>query len=145
MKETREQKFKRLAEARVNRMIHELRLLGNLSNRTNYVYEKKDINTIFKALEEELEIAKLRFSSSPRIAFTLDKLPAKVKPQLPKITIKPLPIKVSTVAPCSNCFENRALKPYKNLNLCKKCYRKRKTIGKIRAHNGALGKGTFVK
>ena len=44
--ETREQKFKRLAEARTNRILHDLRLLGNLSA-PNYQWDKKDVNKIF--------------------------------------------------------------------------------------------------
>ena len=53
--------FVRLAEARVNRALREIRLIGNLSNRGAYQYADADIRQIFKALQRELEAAKARF------------------------------------------------------------------------------------
>jgi hypothetical protein len=55
-------KFVELAEARVNRGIKDLRLIGNLANRGAYVYEDEDIRKIFRALQKELDAAKARFS-----------------------------------------------------------------------------------
>ena len=60
MRDKRE-KFKKLAEARVNRAIKDLRLIGNLSNTSAYAYEDDDIRKIFRALQKELEEAKGRF------------------------------------------------------------------------------------
>lgn len=54
-------KFEELAEKRVNRAIDNIRLIGNLSNKNNYEFEKKDISKIFGALEEELRGARARF------------------------------------------------------------------------------------
>ena len=54
--------FVRLAEARVNRALREIRLIGNLSNRSAYTYGDTDVRTIFKALQRELDIAKSRFT-----------------------------------------------------------------------------------
>jgi hypothetical protein len=53
--------FVRLAEARVNRALREIRLIGNLSNRNAYAYAEADIRAIFKALQRELDSAKARF------------------------------------------------------------------------------------
>jgi len=56
-------KFVKLAESRVNRAIKELRLIGNLSNRSAYEFTDEDVRKIFRALHKELESAKGRFSS----------------------------------------------------------------------------------
>lgn len=61
-KETREEKFRRLAESRVNKIIDGLRLLGHLSNKGNYTYTDQQVDTIFKALQRELNSIKAKFS-----------------------------------------------------------------------------------
>ena len=58
------EKFVELAEARVNRAVKDIRLIGNLSNRGSYEYSDGDIREIFKALQKELESAKSRFSEN---------------------------------------------------------------------------------
>lgn len=50
-----------MAEARVNRAIKDLQLIGNLSNRSAYQYDEEDIRKIFRALQRELEAAKARY------------------------------------------------------------------------------------
>lgn len=55
--------FKRLANNRVNRVLKDLNLVGNLSNSQNYSYSEKDIKVIFKAIDSELSIAKSRFNA----------------------------------------------------------------------------------
>lgn len=57
-------RFIRLAEARTNRAIKDLRLIGNLSNRSNYSYTEEDVQKIFRALMEELRRAQRRFDRS---------------------------------------------------------------------------------
>lgn len=54
-------KFKSLAESRVNRAIKDIRLIGNLSNRSAYAYGEEDVRKIFRALQKELDAAKNRF------------------------------------------------------------------------------------
>lgn len=54
-------KFVGLAESRVNRAIKDIRLIGNLSNRSAYAYSDDDIRKIFRALQKELDVAKSRF------------------------------------------------------------------------------------
>lgn len=61
--ETSREKFVRLAEARVNSLIKTIRLVGNLSNRSNYSYSDKDVDKIFRSIEQELKDAKARFRS----------------------------------------------------------------------------------
>jgi hypothetical protein len=55
-------KFVALAESRVNKTIKDLRLIGNLSNRSAYQYGEDDVRKIFKALQKELDSAKGRFT-----------------------------------------------------------------------------------
>ena len=55
-------KFVELAQKRVNRSIKDLRLIGNLSNRSAYEFTEEDIRKIFRALQKELDIAKGQFA-----------------------------------------------------------------------------------
>ncbi|MDP1932308.1 MAG: hypothetical protein Q8L60_12710 [Gammaproteobacteria bacterium] len=55
-------KFIELAEARVNRAIKDIRLIGNLANRSAYEYDEDDARKIFRALQKEIESAKARFT-----------------------------------------------------------------------------------
>lgn len=54
--------FVRIAEARANKIIESIRLLGNLSNNSYYEYTPKQINAMFSAIQEELDNQKKRFS-----------------------------------------------------------------------------------
>lgn len=62
--EDRRDKFVRLAENRVNNSIKYIRLIGNLSNKSNYNYTEKDVNMIVNALNEEIKSLKSKFSMS---------------------------------------------------------------------------------
>jgi hypothetical protein len=59
--ETKEEKFKRIAESRVNKILEQIAILRNCSNTQVYSYSESQINRIFKALEEELRATKLAF------------------------------------------------------------------------------------
>lgn len=61
-------KFVELVEARVNRAIKDIRLIGNLSNRSAYTYSDEDVKKVFRALQKELDSARARFGGdgSPR-------------------------------------------------------------------------------
>jgi ABC-type transporter lipoprotein component MlaA len=54
-------KFVELAEKRVKRTIRDIRLVGNLSNRSNYKYTDEDARKIYRALRQALEEMKARF------------------------------------------------------------------------------------
>ena len=73
--ETKSERFVRIAEARTNKIIDMIQLLGNCSNRTTYDYTKEDIKKIFGAIELELKLAKSKFdigdSESKEKKFTL--------------------------------------------------------------------------
>lgn len=54
-------KFVELAEKRVNRAIKDIKLIGNLSNRSNYSYTEKDAKAIVTALNKAVTEVKARF------------------------------------------------------------------------------------
>ena len=56
-------KFVELAEYRVNRARNYIRLVGNLSNRSNYDYTEEDAKKIYTALYKSLQEMKARFDS----------------------------------------------------------------------------------
>lgn len=59
--ETKRERFVRLAEARTNKILEMMRLLGNCSSKTNYEYSEEDVKEIFGALEKELKNTKNKF------------------------------------------------------------------------------------
>jgi hypothetical protein len=59
-------KFVELAEKRVNRAMNELRLIGNLSNKTNYEYTDADVSKMFRALENVLKDTRSKFKDGHR-------------------------------------------------------------------------------
>lgn len=67
MKRDRRQKFKDLAEARVTRALNDIRLIGNLSNRSAYDFTDEDVRRIFRALQKEMDTAKARFGTDERV------------------------------------------------------------------------------
>ena len=74
-RETKREKFVRLAEARTNKIIDMLQLLGNCSNSSAYDYTQSDVEKIFNAIASEVKEAKKKFSkieSKASSRFTLD-------------------------------------------------------------------------
>jgi len=56
-------KFVELAEKRVTRAIKDIRLIGNLSNKSNYTYTDEDVRKIVKSLDTEVKKLKQRFEN----------------------------------------------------------------------------------
>ncbi len=69
--ENRSDRFKRLANRRTNNILNQIRLLGNLSNKSTYDYSEEEINKIFSAIDAQLKIAKVKFSSHRQKIFKL--------------------------------------------------------------------------
>ena len=70
--ESKRDRFVRLAEARTNKIIDMLQLLGNCAN--TYEYTQQDVDQIFSAIETELREAKKKYQkveSSRTSRFTL--------------------------------------------------------------------------
>lgn len=59
-------KFIKLAESRTNAIIRNLRLLSNLSNKSSYSFTNNDIEEMFKAINEEVKLAKLKFQGKEK-------------------------------------------------------------------------------
>jgi hypothetical protein len=73
MKETKRDRFVRVAEARTNKILDMLKLLGNCANKANYDYTDEDIRQIFVAIDREVKETKNAFMGieSKQIRFVL--------------------------------------------------------------------------
>ena len=73
--ETKRDKFVRIAEARTNKIIDMIQLLGNCSNSNAYDYKLQDVDKIFNAIEIELRESRKKFNkleSKKSSRFTLE-------------------------------------------------------------------------
>ena len=59
---SKQQNFKRMAEARTNKIINMINLLGNLCNTSYYEYTNHQIEAIFDAIQSELDKTKEKFN-----------------------------------------------------------------------------------
>lgn len=53
--------FVRLAETRTNKVLKQIDLLSNLSNKTNYAYTNEDIQKIFSAINKRIRDSEKKF------------------------------------------------------------------------------------
>ena len=60
--ETNRERFLRIAEARTQKIINMLDLLGNCSNPYNYEYTQKDVEKMYGAIEAELKESRARYN-----------------------------------------------------------------------------------
>jgi len=67
-------KFVELAEKRMTRALKDIKLIGNLSNKSNYSYTKSDTEKIHRALKKAIDELKIRFESSGASAEDIFKL-----------------------------------------------------------------------
>lgn len=65
-KETKKQRFDRIAAARTEKILDTVRLLENCSNKANYEYTPDDIESIFSSIEKALSTAKEKFASNTK-------------------------------------------------------------------------------
>lgn len=70
--EERRKRFKRIAAKRTERILDNIRLLGNTSNKTLYSYDEADIEKIFSTIESRLAEVRLKFKTKKDDPFTLD-------------------------------------------------------------------------
>lgn len=69
-------KFVELAEARVNKALKQLELIGNLANKSNYEYDESDYKKIFGVIDKEVKSMKRKFidaDDDSRTKFKLSK------------------------------------------------------------------------
>jgi hypothetical protein len=71
--ESRNERFRRLAATRGDRLIREISLLGNLANRKNYEYTAEEVDALFRPIESELREVRAMFDpgtpSSRKVSF----------------------------------------------------------------------------
>ena len=61
MSEIKKENFKRIAEARTNRIIEMISKLSNLKNSSFYEYSNDEVISIFDAIQDELDKQKSNF------------------------------------------------------------------------------------
>lgn len=64
--ETKEEKFRRIAESRVNKLLKQFEILRNCSNTQVYSYSDAQTAKIFKAIDNEVRLTKAAFQSQKR-------------------------------------------------------------------------------
>lgn len=70
-KESRSERFKRLASKRTNEILEKIRILGNCSNKSSYEYTEEEINKIFSEIDKHLKLTKAKFLAGKRERFKL--------------------------------------------------------------------------
>lgn len=63
-KETKEERFKRIATKRVKRILHDIKLLGNCSNKNMYSWNENQLRKIWSAIDQEYKWCKVQYSSN---------------------------------------------------------------------------------
>ncbi len=71
-KETKRERFIRLANKRTNEVIDKLRILGGCANRRMYEYSTEDTRQIFKAIDTEFKKLKTSFDEYKKTDFELE-------------------------------------------------------------------------
>jgi hypothetical protein len=71
MKESKEERFKRVAEKRVQNAIKSIRSLSQLANNKVYKWNDQQLQKIWKTLDKELEDCKKSFSEPDADLFRL--------------------------------------------------------------------------
>jgi hypothetical protein len=64
--ETKDDKFKRIAESRVNKLLKQFEILRNCSNTQVYSYSDAQTAKIFKAIDDEVRLTKAAFQSQKK-------------------------------------------------------------------------------
>ncbi len=66
MEVDKRERFQRLATKRTQKILDQLRLLGNCSNTSNYTYTDDEVKKIFTAIRKELDEQEARFVSDSK-------------------------------------------------------------------------------
>lgn len=69
--ESKREAFQRLATKRTNGVLERLRILGHCANPQLYEYSEEDVKKIFRAIEKELKVVKMKFQNSTKSEFHL--------------------------------------------------------------------------
>jgi hypothetical protein len=69
--ETKEERFKRVAERRVQRVLESVRSLSQCSNKRMYEWNDQQVKKIWSAIERELKLCKASFEGAEPEEFRL--------------------------------------------------------------------------
>ena len=69
--ETKEKRFKRIAEKRVHRVLDSIRSLSQCSNKRMYRWNEEQLNKIWESVEKELKKCKESFENAEPEMFKL--------------------------------------------------------------------------
>ena len=69
--ETKEMRFKRIAEKRVQRVLDSLKLLSQLSNKRMYEWNERQLKQIWNAVDRELKQTRESFENAKQEEFKL--------------------------------------------------------------------------
>lgn len=64
--ESKNERFKRVAETRTNKIINMIELLGNCANTNNYEYTEDETKNIFDAIDMALTKSKMQFEDNKK-------------------------------------------------------------------------------
>ena len=70
-KESKNDRFKRVAERRTRVVLRDLRIIGNCGNKGNYAYTPEQVRKIFLEIEQAVKAAKAKFHLTKDQEFTL--------------------------------------------------------------------------
>ena len=70
-KESAQDRFRRIAEKRVNKALNVIRTIGNCANKRVYGYTDEQIEKIFTTFQKELEKTRAKFATDKKIQFKL--------------------------------------------------------------------------
>lgn len=62
--ESKNERFRRLADSRGERLRREIRLIGNLANTKNYEFDQDDINALFGPIDQAIDEVKFLFEKA---------------------------------------------------------------------------------
>ena len=71
--QAKRERFIRIGERRVNRILDDLDSLGKCANKKNYEYDNKDVRTIFQAVDKKIKEIKVLYQNlnEKKKSFTL--------------------------------------------------------------------------
>ena len=70
LEKEKKEKFYVISERRLNAIIKDIRLLGNCSRKSTYKYSAKQVERIFRIIDEETEKAKYRFNHPNAVGYS---------------------------------------------------------------------------
>ena len=68
---SKEVRFKKVAERRVNKILKSFISLGNCSNKRMYNWDEADLRKIWSVIDNEYKLCKMRYNSSKKNEFKL--------------------------------------------------------------------------